>query len=128
MHWYKGIVFISVTYCIETFIIIIKIIKMQIVFCQGYLWPHDTFQIANGIFCKWSVWFIEYLVLNISFLYILFILIDRTNHIEIRLLKKRNVLLLVSFNINKKVVAPNLIKLICIVGFLGFQGTLVTVC
>jgi len=74
------------------------------------------------------MWLIEYLVLNISFLDILFILIGRTNHVEIRLLKKRNVLLLVSFNINKKVVAPNLIKLICIVGFLGFQGTLVTVC
>lgn len=75
---------------------------MQIVFCQDYLWPHDTFEIANCIFCELSVWFIEYLVLNISFLDILFILIGRTNHVEIRLLKKRNVLLLVSFDINKK--------------------------
>ena len=44
----------------------------------------------------------EYLVLNVALLDILFILIGRTNHVEIRLLKKRNVLLLVSFNINKK--------------------------
>ena len=75
---------------------------MQIVVCQGYLWPHDRLQIATCIFCKLSVRFIEYLVLNISFLDILFILIGRTNHVEIRLLKKRNVLLLVSFDINKK--------------------------
>lgn len=75
---------------------------MKIVFCQEYLWPHDRSQIANGMFCKCSMWLIEYLVLNISFLDILFILIDRTNHVEIRLLKKRNVLLLVSCNINKK--------------------------
>jgi hypothetical protein len=92
-------VFISVTYCIETFIIIIK---MQSVFCQDYLWPHDRFQIANGIFRKLSMWFMECLVLNVALLDILFILIGRTNHVEIRLLKKRNVLLLVSFNINKK--------------------------
>ena len=92
-------VFISVTYCIETFFILIK---MHIVFCQDYLWPHDRSRIANGIFCKLSVWFMEYLVLNVALLDILFILIGRTNHVEIRLLKKRNVLLLVSFNINKK--------------------------
>ena len=75
---------------------------MQIVFCQDYLWPHDRSRIANGIFFKLSVWFMEYLVLNVALLDILFILIGRTNHVEIRLLKKRNVLLLVSYDINKK--------------------------